>query len=154
VTAVPGGEIAPVDSLEYCQFDPRRVLRPLARDVALRHLQRFDVYLHVPFDSDRFDVSGKPNSPGLPTVKQMQVMMQKMLVDRFSLTFHKDKRELTAYAITVAKGGEKIQKETNANTPIPSARNKARSGRATTCLRRRTEKRRFLSTSRRTPRKA
>lgn len=71
------------------------------------------------FDSDRFDVSGKPNSPGMPSVRQMQLMMQKMLADRFSLTFHKEKKELTAYTITVAKGGAKIQKETNSPVPVP-----------------------------------
>jgi uncharacterized protein (TIGR03435 family) len=99
----------------------------ITRNTTLADLIKFAYDLHPKqvigapawFDSDRFDVSGKPANPGMPTVKQMQVMMQKMLVDRFSLTFHKDKKELTAYAITVAKGGEKIQKETNASVPIP-----------------------------------
>jgi len=49
----------------------------------------------------------------------MQMMLQKLLADRFSLAFHKDKKELSAYAITVAKGGEKIKKEENANIPVP-----------------------------------
>lgn len=99
----------------------------ITRNTTLADLIKFAYDLHPKqvigapawFDSDRFDVSGKPSSPGLPSVKQMQVMMQKMLVDRFSLTFHKDKKELTAYAITVSKGGDKIQKETNANSPLP-----------------------------------
>ena len=71
------------------------------------------------FDSEKFDVSAKPDTPGIPTVKQMQMMLQKLLTDRFSLAFHKDKKELSAYAITVAKGGEKIKKEENAPIPVP-----------------------------------
>ena len=71
------------------------------------------------FDSDKFDLVAKPDKPGIPAVKQMKAMLQKLLADRFSLTFNKEKRELSAYAITVAKGGEKIQKEQNANIPVP-----------------------------------
>ncbi|MBV9082210.1 MAG: TIGR03435 family protein [Acidobacteriaceae bacterium] len=70
-------------------------------------------------DSDKFDISAKPDTPGMPTVKQLQMMLQKLLADRFSLQFHHEKKELSAYAITVAKGGEKIKKEPNANVPIP-----------------------------------
>jgi uncharacterized protein (TIGR03435 family) len=71
------------------------------------------------FDTDKFDLTAKPDKPGIPTVNQMKVMMQKLLEDRFSLTFHREKRELTAYTVTVAKGGEKIQKETNVAIPVP-----------------------------------
>src|SRR6185437_8339564 len=69
------------------------------------------------FDSEKFDVSAKPDTPGIPTVKQMQVMLRKLLADRFSLAFHQDKKELSAYAITVAKGGAKIGKEEHAAIP-------------------------------------
>ncbi len=72
------------------------------------------------FDSDKVDLVAKPDKPGIPSVKQMKAMLQKLLADRFSLTFNKEKRELSAYAITVAKGGEKIQKEQNSNIPIPA----------------------------------
>jgi uncharacterized protein (TIGR03435 family) len=71
------------------------------------------------FDSDKFDLTAKPDKPGVPTVKQMKAMLQKLLADRFSLTFNKEKRELSAYAITVAKGGEKIHKAQNGNIPVP-----------------------------------
>lgn len=71
------------------------------------------------FDSDKFDIEAKPNVPGMPTVKQMQVMLRKLLADRFSLAFHPDKKELSAYAITVTKGGAKIAKEENSTIPVP-----------------------------------
>ena len=71
------------------------------------------------FDSERFDISAKPDTPGLPNIVQMKLMLQQLLADRFALTFHKEKKELSAYAITVAKGGEKIKKEENSRAPVP-----------------------------------
>ena len=55
----------------------------------------------------------------MPSVNQMKAMLQKLLADRFSLKFHHEKKELSVYAITVAKGGEKIKKEENSTLPIP-----------------------------------
>jgi uncharacterized protein (TIGR03435 family) len=43
----------------------------------------------------------------------MRMMVQKLLADRFQLTFHREKKELPAYAITVAKGGPKLTKNEN-----------------------------------------
>lgn len=70
-------------------------------------------------DSDKFDLQAKPDKPGMPSVNQMKIMMQKLLEDRFSLAYHKEKRELSTYAITVAKGGLKIKKEENITVPVP-----------------------------------
>jgi uncharacterized protein (TIGR03435 family) len=70
-------------------------------------------------DSEKFDIEAKPDTPGMPSVKQMKAMLQKLLADRFSLASHKDKRELTAYAITVEKSGLKIKKEENSTIPVP-----------------------------------
>jgi uncharacterized protein (TIGR03435 family) len=50
----------------------------------------------------------------------MQSVLQKLLAERFGLVFHKEKRELSAYTITVAKGGEKIEKDEDAPEPSPS----------------------------------
>jgi len=38
------------------------------------------------------------------------MMVQKLLAERFQLTFHLETKELSVYAITVAKGGAKIAK--------------------------------------------
>lgn len=70
-------------------------------------------------DSEKFDVEAKPDKPGMPTVNQMKAMLQKLLADRFSLMSHREKRELSAYAITVLKSGLKIKQEENAKLPIP-----------------------------------
>jgi uncharacterized protein (TIGR03435 family) len=49
----------------------------------------------------------------------MKAMMQQLIVERFGLQFHNDKRELQAYSITVVKGGEKIKKEETVKLPLP-----------------------------------
>ena len=70
-------------------------------------------------NSEKFDISAKPDIPGMPNINQMKAMLQKLLGDRCNLKFHPERRELSVYAITVAKGGEKIKKEENSTLPIP-----------------------------------
>ncbi len=79
-------------------------------------------------DTDKFDVEGKPNTPGMPSVDQMRDMLQKLLADRFALAFHNEKKELSAYAITVAKGGSKLKKEENSTIPVPGFGGSPQSG--------------------------
>jgi uncharacterized protein (TIGR03435 family) len=71
------------------------------------------------FDSEKFDISAKPDAPGMPNMNQLNTMVQKLLEDRFNLKFHHEKKELSVYAITVAKGGAKIQKEETNTLPLP-----------------------------------
>jgi uncharacterized protein (TIGR03435 family) len=59
-------------------------------------------------ESDRFDISAKPDLPGMPSVTQLKTMVQKMLEERFQMKYHREKRELSAYVLTVAKGGHKM----------------------------------------------
>lgn len=66
-------------------------------------------------ESEMYDISGKPDQAGAPNMNQLRAMVQKFLADRFQLTFHKDKKELSAYVITVAKTGSRLSK-TQANT--------------------------------------
>jgi uncharacterized protein (TIGR03435 family) len=62
-------------------------------------------------DADQFDITAKPDLPGSPNFQQLQLVLQKVMAERFGLVFHKEKRELSAYTITVAKGGGKIRKD-------------------------------------------
>ncbi|MEO8097381.1 MAG: TIGR03435 family protein [Acidobacteriota bacterium] len=59
-------------------------------------------------DSEKYDVIGRPDTPGQPSRDQLKLMIQKLLADRFQLKFHTEKRELTAYTITVLKTGSKL----------------------------------------------
>ena len=45
-------------------------------------------------------------------------MIKKLLADRFQLTFHHDKREMSAYVLTVSKDGHKL-KPTQLQGPLP-----------------------------------
>jgi hypothetical protein len=44
---------------------------------------------------------------GQPNHDQVSSTLQKLLADRFQLTFHRDKKQLSVYAIVVGKGGTK-----------------------------------------------
>lgn len=57
------------------------------------------------FNSELFDIDGIPDVPGEPNEKQMGILFQKLLADRFALKFHREQRELSVFAITVDKGG-------------------------------------------------
>jgi uncharacterized protein (TIGR03435 family) len=62
------------------------------------------------FGTDLYDIEAKPDTEGRPSQKQMAAMVQKLLADRFKLTFHKDKKELAVYVVTVANGEPKMRK--------------------------------------------
>ncbi len=62
------------------------------------------------FGTDRYDIGGLPDIAGEPSLRQEQEMFQKILADRFALKLHREKRELSVYAVTVAKGGSKLAK--------------------------------------------
>jgi len=65
------------------------------------------------FGTDLFDIEGVPDIEGRPSHKQMQMMVEKLLTDRFKLAFHRDKRELSVYIVTVAPGGPKLTETTS-----------------------------------------
>ena len=64
------------------------------------------------FGTDLYDIEAKPDAEGRPSQAQMRTMVQKLLADRFKLTFHHDKRELSVFVISVASGGPKMTKST------------------------------------------
>lgn len=60
------------------------------------------------FATDKFDLTGVPDTEGRPNAEQFRMLIQSALTDRFKLTFHHDQKELSVYALTVAKGGPKM----------------------------------------------
>lgn len=60
-----------------------------------------------------FDIEGTVDTPGEPSLRQQQEMLQKILAERFQLKFHQEKRELSAYALAIAKGGPKLTATAN-----------------------------------------
>jgi len=61
-------------------------------------------------ETEKFDISAKPDQAGIPNATQVRTMVQKLLEERFQLVFHRDKKELSAFTITVGKSGPKLAK--------------------------------------------
>ena len=58
--------------------------------------------------TERFDADGIPNVEGQPSLQQFRNMLRKLLAERFGLVTHMEQRELSVYAITIAKGGPRM----------------------------------------------
>ena len=71
------------------------------------------------FGTDKFDVDAIPDIPGRPNIAQMRLLLQKLLADRFKLTFHHDQKELSAYILTVTPGPSKLKVTTAAPNDPP-----------------------------------
>jgi len=59
-------------------------------------------------DSDRFAIAAKAEQPvGDET---LMMMLRGLLAERFKLTFHRETRRMSAYALQVAKNGPRLEK--------------------------------------------
>ena len=70
-------------------------------------------------ETEKFDVTAKPDVPGQPSVAQIKILMQSLLADRFQFKFHREKKELNVYAITVGKSGLKFAKSERDPNSLP-----------------------------------
>ena len=66
--------------------------------------------------SQKYDITGQPEAPGIPSITQLRGMIRLMLADRFKLAFHREPREMPVYAIVVGPNGHKLTK----NETIPN----------------------------------
>jgi uncharacterized protein (TIGR03435 family) len=69
--------------------------------------------------SQKYDVNGKPDIPGTPNPAQLRRMVQQVLGERFQLKLHEEKKEMPAYVLLVAKGGEKMEKAAADSGALP-----------------------------------
>jgi uncharacterized protein (TIGR03435 family) len=114
-----------VVSVRPCQpNDPRGSLRPesggtryVGRCVALRgvlwtvYSLNSDQVVGGPnwIDNDRFYIEGVAPRPS--SVDELHTMMQQLVAERFNLRFHREKKEVDAYVLTMEKGGPKNLRE-------------------------------------------
>jgi uncharacterized protein (TIGR03435 family) len=70
-------------------------------------------------ESEKFDITGKPDIAGTPSMNQLKMMLQGLLADRFELKFHRDKKEMSVYAITVTKNGIRMTRDENNPNGLP-----------------------------------
>jgi len=70
-------------------------------------------------NTEKFDIEGKPDTPGDPSTGQLRIMLKKLLADRFQLKFHEEKKELPAYVLTAGKTGPKMTKDDGNPNGLP-----------------------------------
>jgi uncharacterized protein (TIGR03435 family) len=70
-------------------------------------------------ESEKYDLTGQPDGEGQPSQKQWQSMIQKLLTDRFKLAFHREKKDLSVYALVVDKNGSKLTKNDTDPNGLP-----------------------------------
>ena len=59
--------------------------------------------------SDSFDITAKTGSDLSLSKEQMQPLVQKFLIDRFKLTYHRETKSFKGYELVTAKGGPKLK---------------------------------------------
>jgi uncharacterized protein (TIGR03435 family) len=70
-------------------------------------------------EAEKYDLTAQPQGEGQPNEKQWKVMLQKLLADRFKLTFHRDQKELSVYALVAGKTGPKLTKSEGDPNGLP-----------------------------------
>jgi uncharacterized protein (TIGR03435 family) len=119
--ADPGWEVAtvrsadPDDKVSHINIEGRRVMvehEPVMAMLKFAYGVQEGQVVGAPewTKTERWDVNGVPDAPGKPNLPQFQSMMRKMLAERFGLKLHHEQREMPVFALTVAKGGPKLEK--------------------------------------------
>jgi uncharacterized protein (TIGR03435 family) len=139
----PAFEVASIKEKQFVpglmgvDFEPggrmvaRQAPTPLLIQAAFR-IQRWQLEFSKDLPKDAvglFDIEAKPASSAIPpgalsrdSRAKLLLMLQSLLIDRFNLKFHIEKRELPIYALVVDKGGLKFPKAPDRNcdvTPSP-----------------------------------
>ena len=69
-------------------------------------------------ESEKYDIVGRPQAAGVPSLPQFRALLRNLIEERFQLKTHREKRNLPAYALVVGSSGPKLTRnETNPNGP-------------------------------------
>jgi uncharacterized protein (TIGR03435 family) len=71
-------------------------------------------------ESEHYDILAETPGEVRPTHDEQMAMLRKLLAERFKLTFHREQKEFSIYALEVAKGGPKLKVST-ASSEEPAA---------------------------------
>ena len=71
-------------------------------------------------ETEKYDVTGQPDVEGVPNQVQLRQLVERLLADRFKLTFHRDKKELSVYALVVGAKGPTLTKSAANPNGLPS----------------------------------
>ena len=116
---------APEVSEKYFRVYGRRFL---TQDTSLAELMEVAYGVHAKqivgapawVSEEKFDVAATPDGVGEPSGGQWTNMVKKLLVERFQLTVHHEKKELSVYVISVGKSGAKNFRKSESTYPLPS----------------------------------
>jgi uncharacterized protein (TIGR03435 family) len=61
---------------------------------------------------DHYDILAKTPGDIRPNPDEQMAMLRSLLADRFQLAFHRDRKEFSIYALTIAKNGPKLKDST------------------------------------------
>jgi uncharacterized protein (TIGR03435 family) len=90
--------------------------------IGLAYAMHVDQIIGAPdwFKTEEWDIEGVPDTPGHPNSPQSEDLTHDVLATRFGMKFHYEQRELSAYVITVAKGGPKLELTASATGADPN----------------------------------
>jgi uncharacterized protein (TIGR03435 family) len=79
---------------------------------------------------EKWDVNGVIDTPGQPSEDQGHAVVRKLLAERFGLGSHAEQRELSVYAVTVAKGGVRMTPSAGDPNGLPDENDSENGGQA------------------------
>lgn len=68
-------------------------------------------------DSDRYDILAETPGDVRPTLDQQLAMLRSLMAERFRLQFHREDKEFSVYAFSVAKGGARLKQSDPVTAP-------------------------------------
>lgn len=70
-------------------------------------------------ESEKYDIVGRPQAAGVPSLPQFRALLRNLIEERFQLKTHREKRNLPAYVLVVGSSGPKsmTRNDTNPNGP-------------------------------------
>jgi uncharacterized protein (TIGR03435 family) len=80
-------------------------LIPYAYDIAVYQIAGAPAWL----SSNKYDIVAR--APSGTSDQQLRLMMRQLLEERFKLRYHRERKELSAYALVLSKDGPKLQVE-------------------------------------------
>lgn len=75
----------------------------------------------VAMGAERFDVVAKAENPAKTTEKQLLEMLQNLLVERFQMKYHRKPAEESGFALTIARGGPKLEESKSQDSDLKLA---------------------------------
>jgi len=60
-------------------------------------------------ESERYEIIAKAPGDVRPNLDEQMAMLRALLAERFKLTYHREQKQMSIYALVVAKGGSKLK---------------------------------------------